>query len=139
MRWIQRVRTSQQQLGQGPDAFGLIHGDLHQENYLFHNGRVGAIDFDDCGYGYYTYDLAVTLVNLTPREGMLELRDGLLAGYRSVRPLPAEHEQAIDSFMDFRDLQMMIWNLEMRNHPAFRDSWKANVRSMLEYLKELVG
>jgi Ser/Thr protein kinase RdoA (MazF antagonist) len=138
-RFIQKVRMAQLQLGQGTDTFGLIHGDLHQENYLFHNGRVGAIDFDDCGYGFYTYDLAVTLVNLTPREGMSQLREGLLAGYRSVRSLAIEHEQAIDIFMDFRDLQIMIWNLEMRNHPAFRDSWAAHVRSMLEYLKELVG
>lgn len=36
---------------------GLIHGDLHQENYLFCRGAVGAIDFDDCGYGHFLCQL----------------------------------------------------------------------------------
>jgi Ser/Thr protein kinase RdoA (MazF antagonist) len=65
------VRQAQRELGASPDVFGLIHSDLHQENYLFHRGRVRAIDFDDCGWGHFVYDLAVTLSELqhlpTPR------------------------------------------------------------------------
>ena len=33
-----------------PGNAGLIHGDLHQENYLFKHGDAQAIDFDDCGW-----------------------------------------------------------------------------------------
>jgi hypothetical protein len=46
---LQRVRRTQDLLGFGPDAYGLIHADLHQGNYLFHGDEVGVIDFDDCG------------------------------------------------------------------------------------------
>src|SRR5262249_3077964 len=108
-RYIHRIRAAQHALGQGPETFGLIHGDLHQWNYLFHQGEVRAIDFDDCGYGHYLYDMAVTLFNVRWKASAPLLRARFLAGYRSVRPLSAEHEQYLDTFMDLRDLQMMIW------------------------------
>jgi Ser/Thr protein kinase RdoA (MazF antagonist) len=62
-------------------VFGLIHADLHQENYLFHGKQVRAIDFDDCGYGPFVYDLAVTLSELEHRADYPTLRAALLAGY----------------------------------------------------------
>jgi Ser/Thr protein kinase RdoA (MazF antagonist) len=137
-QFIHRIRMVQRKLGQGPDTFGLIHGDLHQENYLFHQGQVRAIDFDDCGYGFYLYDMAITLFNVRFRDNTPQLREGFVAGYHSVRPLSAEHEQYLDIFMDLRDLQMMIWEIEMRNHPVFRDTWQAEVRETLKYIKEVV-
>jgi Ser/Thr protein kinase RdoA (MazF antagonist) len=136
-QYIQRIRRVQRVVGQGPDTFGLIHGDLHQENYLFHQGQVRAIDFDDCGYGHYLYDMAVTLFNVRFRENTPQLRERFLAGYRSIRPLSAEHEQYLDIFMDLRDLQMMIWAIEMRDHPAFRATWEADVKEVLKYIKEV--
>jgi Ser/Thr protein kinase RdoA (MazF antagonist) len=137
-QFIRTIRTVQRLVGQGPDTFGLIHGDLHQENYLFHQGQVRAIDFDDCGYGYYLYDMAVTLFNVRFRANTPLLWERFLAGYRSIRPLSAEHEQYLDTFMDLRDLQMMLWEIEMRNHPAFRDTWEADVKATLNYIKEVV-
>jgi Ser/Thr protein kinase RdoA (MazF antagonist) len=137
-RLIRRIRTIQRLLGHGPQTFGLIHGDMHQENYLFHQGQVRAIDFDDCGYGHYVYDLAVTLFNVRGRDDTTLLRASFLAGYRSVRPLSIEHEQCIDTFFDLRDLQMMLWAIEMREHPAFRDRWAAEVQATLTYIKEVV-
>jgi len=135
---IQRIRAVQRHMGQGPDTFGLIHGDLHQENYLFDHGKVRAIDFDDCGYGYYVYDIAVTLFNLRFREDTPALREGFLAGYRSIRQLSADHEYCLETFLDLRDLQMMLWEIEMRDHPAFRATWAASVKETLEYIKTVV-
>jgi hypothetical protein len=50
-----------------PGAAGLIHGDLHQANYLCDGWDVRAIDFDDCGWGFRLYDVAVTLSELAGR------------------------------------------------------------------------
>jgi Ser/Thr protein kinase RdoA (MazF antagonist) len=133
---IAKIRDVQRAVGQGPETFGLIHGDLHQWNYLFHRGQVRAIDFDDCGYGYHLYDMAVTLFNINWREDTTILREGFLAGYRRVRPLSFEHEQYLDTFMDLRDLQMIIWAIEMRDHPSFRDRWAAEVKEVLDDLKK---
>jgi Ser/Thr protein kinase RdoA (MazF antagonist) len=78
MRAVQEVRR---ELGVGPEAFGLIHADLHQENYLFDGAAIRAIDFDDCGWGHYLYDLAVTVSELSGRPDYDDLRAGLLRGY----------------------------------------------------------
>jgi Ser/Thr protein kinase RdoA (MazF antagonist) len=45
-------------LGRAAPLWGLIHADLHRDNILLHHGEIGVIDFDDCGWGYYLFDLA---------------------------------------------------------------------------------
>jgi Ser/Thr protein kinase RdoA (MazF antagonist) len=82
--------------------------------------------------------MAVTLFNVRFRGNTPLLQERFLAGYRSIRPLSVEHEQYLATFMDLRDLQMMLWAIEMRNHPAFRASWEAEVRETLNYIKEVV-
>lgn len=134
---LRRVRAVQQALGYGPDTFGLIHGDLHQENYLFHGDTVCAIDFDDCGYGHWLYDLMVTLLNVRHLPRYPELRAALLAGYRRVRPLPEEHAAYLDTFFALRCVQMMLWAIEDRHHPRFRDVWRDDAADELEQIRKL--
>ena len=136
---IRRMRDVQRAVGQKSEAFGLIHGDLHQGNYFFHRGQIRAIDFDDCGYGHYLYDMGVTLSEVNWRPNTPELRRGFLAGYRSVHPLSPEHEEFLDTFIAFRDLQLTIWKIEMRHHPAFRDGWVASVKEMLQDLRNFLA
>jgi Ser/Thr protein kinase RdoA (MazF antagonist) len=132
------ARQAKRELGEGPELFGLIHADLHQENYLFHHGRVRAIDFDDCGWGYFAYDLAVTLSELRWRPDHAALRAGLLLGYRAVRPFPVEHERYIEVFSGLRLLLLTCWFLEQRDHPAFPD-WEREVRDGLAELELLAN
>lgn len=132
------VEQARRELGTGPEVFGLIHADLHQENYLFHRGEVRAIDFDDCGFGHFAYDLAVTLSELRERSNYAIFRAGLLRGYRAVRPLPVEHERYLEVFHGLRLMQLTLWFLEQRDHPAFPD-WEAEVREGLADLGTLAG
>ena len=39
--------------------FGMIHADLHAKNVLRNNGQLYVIDFDDAGFGWHAFDLAV--------------------------------------------------------------------------------
>jgi Ser/Thr protein kinase RdoA (MazF antagonist) len=128
---LERVRAAEQALGRGPDAFGLIHADLHQYNLLFAHGTVMAIDFDDCGFGPLLYDLAVPLSELYGRVEYPALRAGLLAGYRRVRPLPAEREAYVDTFIALRRVQDGLWALQARKHAAISGDWVARARSNL--------
>lgn len=132
------VEGARDELGAGPDAFGLIHADLHQENYLFDRGRVRAIDFDDCGWGHFAYDLTVVLSELGWRPDYEARRAGLLRGYRAVRDFPAAHEHYLEVFHGLRLLQLTLWFLEQRDHPAFAH-WEEEVRYGLENLTTLVG
>lgn len=117
---LQRVRHAQATLGDGPNAYGVIHADIHQYNYLFHRGRIRLIDFDDFGWGHYWYDPAVTLNVLSGHPRYAELRQALFAGYREVRPLTSEDETMIEVFSALRELQDIATFLEDRDNPAFQ-------------------
>lgn len=131
------VEAERQALGERPDVFGLIHADLHQENYLFDQGRVRAIDFDDCGWGHFAHDLTVVLSELRWRPDYEARRAGLLRGYRAVRDFPTAHERSIEIIQGLRRLQLMLWFLEQRHLPAFAD-WEEEVDYGLEDLTALV-
>jgi Ser/Thr protein kinase RdoA (MazF antagonist) len=133
---MEMVRQADRELGTGPDVFGLIHSDLHQENYLFHRGRVRAIDFDDCGWGHFVYDLAVTLSELQHLTDSAALGAGLLRGYRAVRPLPTEHERYVEVFQALRVLKLTVWFIEQRDRPGFAE-WEADVRDGLAGLQKI--
>lgn len=133
---MSEVERAQQDLGAEPGVFGLIHADLHQENYFFSEGEVRAIDFDDCGWGHFAYDLMVVLSELRGRADYVELREGLLLGYRNRRAFPADHERYMEVFYQLRLLQLTLWCIEQRDHPAFPD-WKSDAKECLAELKVL--
>jgi Ser/Thr protein kinase RdoA (MazF antagonist) len=137
---LDRARQARDALRRGlAEAFGLIHADLHQENYLFQRTEVRAIDFDDCGYGPFVYDLSVTLSELQHRADYPTLRAALLAGYRTVRPLDTGHEELIDTFIALRHLQLMMYAVEHRHEALFRETWAAGVTKDLRRLDAFVG
>ena len=131
-RALEVVWVTTRKLAEEPASFGLIHGDLHYENFLFHRGVVRAIDFDDCGWGFHLYDLAVTLWELEERPRYDELRDALLAAYAQQRPLPRDHSIHLRALFVLRRMQMLMWALESREHAAFRDVWRDWARGELD-------
>jgi len=115
----------------------LIHGDLHQENYLFDNGEVGVIDFDNCGWGYPVVDLTVTLFNLDGRQNLPALRDALLDGYASVRTLPIGWEQLealqMSRYLDMIDQRFgWIGSVDAAEREKMRRESVERCRSYLE-------
>jgi Ser/Thr protein kinase RdoA (MazF antagonist) len=123
-RSLDSVWAATRHLASQPGSFGLIHADLHQENYFFHNAVARAIDFDDCGWGFYLYDLAVTLSELEGRPRYAEMRRAMLEAYAHARSLPDRHEAHLAAFIALRRMQLITWILESRQHPAFRDDWQ---------------
>jgi Ser/Thr protein kinase RdoA (MazF antagonist) len=55
-----------------------------------------------------------------------------LKGYAAVRPLPAGHAARLEALFVLRRMQILVWVLESRGHPAFRDSWWPWVREELD-------
>ncbi len=83
----QQGRTLMCQLRSDPHACGLIHGDFHARNYLFHDDHVGFIDFEDLGRGYFLYDIATALFGAIERPDYPALRDGFAGAYAdTLRP-----------------------------------------------------
>jgi Ser/Thr protein kinase RdoA (MazF antagonist) len=131
---IEAIWGTTRELAAQRGSFGLIHGDLHQENYLFEQGRFRVIDFDDCGWGFDLYDPMVTTSELQGRRRYPELRDATLEAYAARRPLPPRYEHHLDMLTALRRLQVIAWILESRRHPAFRDQWAEWTREELDGL-----
>ncbi len=68
-----------------PAEQGMIHGAVHQEHYLFHEGDAGLIGFSGCRIGHPLEDLGTACRFLGKRDAYKEFRDALLDGYLSFR------------------------------------------------------
>ncbi len=103
-------------------SVGHCHGDNHGGNTLIADGVDGApipgwFDFDDAGPGFLAYDLATFLwaeLNHARGDSLSEARRPLwpafIAGYRSVRPIPAADYDAIGLFVAIRHVHLMgLW------------------------------
>ncbi len=101
------LKTRLAGLGTERHRFGLIHGDLRQANLLVHEGRTAVIDFDDCGYGWFAYDLAAALSFIEHEPRVPELIDSWLRGYRRVCEPVDEAE--IQTFILYRRLLLTAW------------------------------
>lgn len=95
--------------GNSPSRYGMIHGDLIRDNVLELDGRLQAIDFDDCGFGWYLFELATILCANLDDPDYPRLQRQLLDGYRAVQPLtPADLEQ-LPLFLFLRASTYLGW------------------------------
>ncbi|MEQ8347503.1 MAG: phosphotransferase [Sneathiellaceae bacterium] len=95
--------------GAGPDRFGLVHADLRLANLLVEGDRLGVIDFDDCGFGWFVYDFAAAISFLEHEPIVPALQEAWIAGYASVAPLSAAEIAAIPTFVMLRRLLLTAW------------------------------
>jgi aminoglycoside phosphotransferase len=81
-------------LADGPPPDGPqvpLHGDCHPKNALLAGDSIALIDLDQAGVGPAAADIGSLLARLHADGVADEARSGFLSGYRTVRPLPAEH------------------------------------------------
>jgi Ser/Thr protein kinase RdoA (MazF antagonist) len=95
--------------GTGPDRFGLVHADLRLANLLVSDDAVHVIDFDDCGFGWFLYDLgsALSFIEDDPRAPALV--DAWVEGYTRVRPLGRAEIAELPTFVMLRRLLLVAW------------------------------
>jgi Ser/Thr protein kinase RdoA (MazF antagonist) len=129
-RLEQTLRARLRRFGGGPERYGLIHADLRLANLLVtepdfyarppatfpgapaagaKDRQVSVIDFDDCGFGWYLYDLGAALSFVEHHPEVPEVIDAWASGYRSVAPLTAEDEAELWTFVLFRRLLLVAW------------------------------
>ena len=101
--------------GTGPDRFGLVHADMRLANLIVPtdaeaDGRhVTVIDFDDCGFGWYLYDLGSSLSFIEDDPRVPELTEAWVEGYRQVGVLSAEEVAELPTFVLLRRLLLVAW------------------------------
>lgn len=99
-------------------AYGPIHADLTMENVLVSDGRIVVIDFDDCGQGWYLFDLATACFFLTGHPQCDELVAAVLDGYRSQRPLTRRDVEAWQPLLLARALSYLAWSVDRPDEEA---------------------
>jgi Ser/Thr protein kinase RdoA (MazF antagonist) len=90
-------------------TFSLIHADLHPRNVVINGTHAAVIDFDDTGFGYHQYDLAVALVSYQDHPEFSAFRDSCIAGYRSVRAIAEQDLALLPMFLLIRDMVQIGW------------------------------
>ncbi|PYG88744.1 Ser/Thr protein kinase RdoA (MazF antagonist) [Ruminiclostridium sufflavum DSM 19573] len=101
------MRNRLEKFGKNSARYGLIHSDLHLSNIIAEGAAVKVIDFDDCGYGWYLYDLGCSLVEYS--NGLEELIDSWLKGYEKERPLSEEEKEELPTFVLMRRIIRLAW------------------------------
>ena len=102
---LRRLRA----FGRSSARFGLIHADMRLANLIESDAGTTVIDFDDCGFGWYLYDLAAALSFMETDPRVPELISAWTEGYCATRDLPAEDRSEIESFVLLRRLALLAW------------------------------
>ena len=118
--------------GLGPDRYGLIHADMRLGNLLVGGGHLSLIDFDDCGFCWFTYDFAAAISFHETNPVIPALKAAWLDGYRAVRALSPADILAIDSMVMLRRMALLAWigshaetTLAQQHAPGFADGTAA--------------
>jgi Ser/Thr protein kinase RdoA (MazF antagonist) len=101
------------EFGCDADRFGLVHADLRMANLMIDPADpaspITVIDFDDCGWSWYLFDLAavVSFIEDTPVAEVM-IADWL-RGYLEVRDIAADHLEMIPTLVMLRRLMLTAW------------------------------
>jgi|GEM_PF-7100616 len=119
--------------------FGLIHGDLHLNNIIYHQNTLVPIDFDDSGWGYYIYDLAVILANHWGMTEYSEIKTNLFQGYRTIKEISVDIENKILLFIAARYIFIALYLAgKSQTESTFKQAALERIPLYIEKLKDII-
>jgi len=95
--------------GQPADTYSMIHADMHEGNVMVSHNDFLLIDFDDAGFGWHQYDIAVALFNHAESNNYETLKDTLIRHYRQIRNLSDDDLALLPYFILIRALVNVSW------------------------------
>lgn len=105
----ERIKQRLNAFGQSPERFGLIHSDLRLANLLTDNHHTRVIDFDDCGLGWFLYDIASSVSFIETHPDLQQIIAAWVRGYRTTATLSDEEETEIPTFIMLRRMTLLAW------------------------------
>ena len=116
-----RIRLHQEisEFEKTPSTYGIIHADLHAANVLVQGEKLQIIDFDDCGYSWHAYEIAVAETDASSkikedRISSKEIRSAMIDGYNNLRPLTAATKNQLSVLTLVRQLISLGWANDRR-------------------------
>ncbi|MGB3493248.1 MAG: phosphotransferase [Elainellaceae cyanobacterium] len=131
-----QAKNAMADLGEERDQFGLIHGDFWLGNLLIQAEDIGVIDFADCGFGYWGYDLSRFLNDFSTEPLYSACLDHLLQGYTQVRPFPDAQLRHLKLFGAMQQVTLALWRVNRaQDHPSFRSTLVADLEETAESIE----
>lgn len=124
---------------ENPERMGYIHADLHSGNFLFNKNGVTAIDFDDSGFGFFGYDIAIPLMSLDRFKSLSVkrktfLKQVFLASYKKSRSWDKLDEEMLPYFILARRLLMLAWLNSRSDNPKLKTHLKKYLNDIVKKL-----
>ncbi len=124
-----------------PQKQGLIHADLHFGNFIFNKKNIALIDFDDSGFGFFAYDLAIPILSIMNSKILLKkekklFREAILEGYQQVRPWTAIDEKFLDQCLLARKLLMLGWLNSRSDNPKLKKYVKGALKEAVSWISK---
>jgi Ser/Thr protein kinase RdoA (MazF antagonist) len=131
------------------DSYGLIHGDAHPWNVLFHRGDIILTDFDFCERSWFASDMAIVLFYavMAPIQGMDKstfancFLQNFMDGYLEENNLDAYWIEQIPLFLRLRmtskyTLHYPEWqsNTMSKNRKSAFMDWKRKIENDIPYV-----
>jgi len=138
------------------DSFGLVHGDMHQENFYIDGEDINIFDFGDSMYGWFAMDIGIALFHAlwwgrkddAGNNFTNVILENFLEGYLSANHLSDFWLSKIPMFMKYRQVSAFIpwfFNPEDREESDQRE-WKYNIKNdilfdgiTLKYISDVIG
>ena len=98
------------------ETFSLIHADLHPYNVVVGDHGLHVIDFDDSGFGWHHYELAVALHSYRGLDRFGDMQAAMVDGYREARPLSDSVIAMLPMFFLVRSLVHLGWRAARPEH-----------------------
>lgn len=95
--------------GERPQTYSMIHADMHDGNLMKVDDHITVIDFDDAGFGWHLYDMAVAIYQYQDRANFSDIEAAMVEGYRRYRDLEEAEVARLPDFLLLRNVAMLGW------------------------------
>jgi len=136
----EKVKKVMAFLGEEKEQFGLIHGDLWLGNLLVCGDEIRPIDFADCGFGYWGYDLARFLSDFSYSQNFSLYLDKVLSGYTQIRAFPEEQLTHLHTLIAAQQVALALWRIaRSRDHLSFRSTLEEDLQETAEEVERFLA
>ena len=89
--------------------YGLIHSDFAPENLLKKGSRIHIIDFDDCGFGWFMWEIVTALFFQLDEDYYDVSHQSILKGYGEIRTITSRDLEILPTLFFIRGLVYLGW------------------------------
>ncbi|WP_010095323.1 phosphotransferase enzyme family protein [Ornithinibacillus scapharcae] len=101
------------------DSYGMIHHDLHHQNFYINGKDIVLFDFGDCEYHWFAYDIAIVIYHAVQtinqkntqgrKEFAIRFSKSFLQGYATENRLDEYWISKIPFFLNYRQVYSYIY------------------------------